>query len=237
MGRKVSQLISVLILAFYGSQVFSMHVVFDATNAEKFGSMIIQGKNQINELQGMAGKLQSMNQMLGINSPRLLNFSNQATAWSNYLYNFGSLNGDSLSLLNTLGYQRAGHHNYRDLMEMSDFIKSKLFPSTDSVLSGEQWETIKIERTKALEKASTGGFALSGKNKHEIRDIQKKVAELASDGMRAPTVMEALIINNQLLSVIAAEMVQQRELLSQQLELMSAVVAQGTSMINPSKSH
>lgn len=55
--------------------------------------------------------------------------------------------------------------------------------------------------------------------------------------MQTQTILEALIVNNQLLSVVASEMIQQRELLSQQLELMSAVVTQGTSMIHKNQAN
>lgn len=137
MGRKIFELIGSLLI-IYCSPVFALQPVFDATNAEKFVTMINQARTQVNELQGMSNKLQNTNYILGINNPRLLEFTNQANTFGNYLYNLGSLNSDPLSLLNLLGYNRLGHNNYRDLIEMSDFIKDKLYPSSNSVVSQQQ---------------------------------------------------------------------------------------------------
>jgi hypothetical protein len=231
MGRKVSRFIIFILAVFRVQNAYCVTPVFDPTNEVHLLSILTESQKQMQQLQGMSGKLQELNQILGNSNPRLLAIANGASAWGEYLNKFSSIEADPLSFVNYLGYNRTGNTDYRSLIEMGKFVSDKLFIPKSTPISYQKLDAIKEERNAALEKSSTYGFALSGRNKHELKQSQRKISELAVEGIRSPTVLEAMIVNNQLLSVIATELVQQRELLSQQLELISAVAAHGTPLV------
>lgn len=235
MGRKIYQWIMLVFLMGFYIEASAVMVVTDPDAMVRFGSMILEARNQVQQLQGASNKLTNLNQILGNDNPRLAGIMNTANQWGAYLDGMSSLEADPLSVLNQLGYSRAGHNNYCSLIEMGRFVSDKLYVprsanNEPTPISNQLFDNIKQERIVVLEKASVNGMAVSGKSKHELRQVQRKVAELGIEGTRTASVLEALITQNKLLSVIASELVQQREIQSQQLELLSAFITQGSAL-------
>jgi len=238
MGRKISQFISIILLMTSSFSAWgSGTIVFDATNAPRLASLVAETKRQLQEMRGMSEKMESLNSRLGggvinaNNSERLSRLNSSAREWGVYLDSFCSPDADQLSILGLLEYRNFGSSNTNKLMEINQFLADKLYPSSQTEVSIEKLEEIKKFRNDALEKSSLNGVALAGEKKHSLGTTQRKIAELGSNAIRSPTIHDDLVVTNQLLTVIATELTQQRELLSQQLELMSAVVAHGTPLV------
>jgi len=234
MGRKISQLIFLSCLVLCNtSAVAAGAIVFDATNAPRIASILVETKRQVTELKGMSGKMEALNSRLGgvlsTDTDRRSRLDTFAREWGTYIDGLSSPDADNLSLVKLLGYQNFGAENR--LLDLNQFLSGKLYPSTHGDVSYNQMENIKKFRTAAVERSSVNGVALAGEKKHTLRNTQRKIAELGSESARAITIHDDLVVTNKLLSMIASELTQQREILSQQLELMSAVVAQGSPIV------
>lgn len=234
MGRKIFKFVLISLLSSISSSVFAAGaIVFDATNAVRFGSMIIEARRQVQELKSVSTRMESLNSRLGglipTDEDRRSRLETSARAWGTYIDGFGSVDADSLSLANMLGFQSFGSANR--LSDLNRFLTDKLYPASDGNVSLNKMAEIKRFRNSSVERSSVNGVALAGEKKHTLRQTQRKIAEIAGEGVRATTIHDDLVVTNKLLSLIANEMTQQRELMSQQLELIAAVVAQGSPIV------
>ncbi len=201
-------------------------IVFDATNAPRFASLLTEAKKQFQQFKSMSDTLETMKGQLGGRKlDQLSQLNNSAREWGVYLDGFGSPEADNFSLVHLSGYNGASK-----LPEINQFLNTKLYPSKTGTVSYEKLEEIKKFRNDAIERAATNSLALAGEKKHSLRNTQRKIAELGAEAIRSPTIHDDLVLTNKLLSLMATEMTHHRELLAQQLELDAAVVTQGTAM-------
>ncbi len=235
MGRKVFKFVLLSTIFVVSSSAYaSGAIVFDATNAARFASIAAEARRQVQELRGVSNKMESLNTRLGglvaVDGDRRTRLDAGAREWGTYIDGFGSIDAANLSLANMLGFRNFGSENR--LLDLNRFLTDKLFPASDGNVSIAKMTEIKRFRNASVERASINGVALAGEKKHSLRGSQRKIAEIASEGVRSTTIHDDLVVTNKLLSLIANEMTQQRELMSQQLELISAVVAQGSPIVS-----
>lgn len=228
MGRAVFTIIGAAVLVLAQRPAFAAGaIVFDATNAARFGSMVAEAQKQVSELKGLSTKLESLNGRLGGVLPsasveRLSALNATAQTWGHYLHALSSPEAAAQSLTSTLGYRNAPA-----LRDLQGFVLSKFYAPAQHPVSYESIEAIQRSRLQALAHSSVMGVALSSQKKHSLTASQQKIAEISMEALRAPTLHDDLIASNKLLAMIAQELTQHRELLSQQLELMSALAANG----------
>lgn len=228
--RKILKLVFIVCLGFSPLTFAAGAIVFDATNAPKFASLLTEAKKQFQQFKTMSETLESVKgQLGGRHVEQLSQLNNSAREWGMYLDGFGSTDADNLSLLHMSGYSGASK-----LPEINQFLNTKLYPSKTTTVSYGKLEEIKKFRSDSVERAATNSLALAGEKKHSLRNTQRKIAELGAEAIRSPTLHDDLVLTNKLLSMMAIEMTHHRELLAQQLELDAALATQGTSMAHKS---
>jgi hypothetical protein len=236
MGRKI--LSKLLMLPILGLPMVShaLQPVLDATNAGHLVNILGESRRQFKELQGMSTQIENMNGRLGgvlsnTSAGRLSQLNAAARDWGQYIDALSSPGTNGLSLLSTFGFQNFGLRHGDRINAMGEFLSEKLYPAAEATVSYQKLEEIKQMRVQAVKSSTVQGVAMAGDKKHSLHVTQRKIAELGSEALRAPTIHDDLIVTNKLLTLVAQELTQQRELLAHQLELLSSVVTFSTSLI------
>ena len=230
MDRKILKFVFVASLGFSPLAFAAGALVFDATNAPRFGTLISEAKKQFQQFKKMSDTMEALKgQLGGLKPDQLSRLNGSAREWGVFLDGLGSPESDNLSLLKMSGYRGASK-----LPEINQFLNTKLYPPKTGTVSYGKLDEIKKFRSDAIEHSATNSLSLAGEKKHSLRNTQRKIAELGSEAVRSPTIHDDLVITNKLLAMMAIEMTHHREILAQQLELDAAVITQGTSMSNRS---
>ncbi len=236
MGRKIFSEFLVLCILCAPIASHALQPVLDATNAGHLVNILGETRRQFRELQGMSTQIENMNGRLGGVLPnttanRLAQLNMAARDWGHYIDALSSPGTSGLSLLSTFGFQNFGLRHGDRINAMGEFLSEKLYPASEEPVSYQKLEEIKQVRTQAVKSSTVQGVAMAGDKKHSLHATQRKIAELGSEGLRAPTLHDDLLVTNKLLTMVAQELTQQRELLAHQLELLSSVVTFSTPLI------
>jgi hypothetical protein len=236
MGRKIFS--KLLILSFVCLPMVSeaFQPVLDATNAGHLVNILGETRRQFRELQGMSTQIENMNGRLGgvlpnVGAGQLAQLNLAARDWGHYLDALSSPGTHGHSLVSNFGFQNFGLRHGDRINAMATLLSEKLYPSVQEPVSYQKLEEIKQVRALAVKSSTVQGVAMAGDKKHSLHATQRKIAELGSEALRAPTIHDDLIATNKLLTLVAQELTQQRELLAHQLELLSSVVAFSTPLI------
>jgi len=220
--------------------------VYDASACARMGQMLSTSAQQLAKLQGLSSELQSMNSVLGSHLPSSVSgalgqMENLGGQFAGLLSGISSPYADSLSTLNAFT-SRHGAPDFSRFLIAKNFIKSKLFAEEGShdgsprPLTMAQHDEIRSERTHVMKESSINSFALSSQQKNSVKKAHEQIEFLARQALQSPTIHGDLQTTNKLLAFIAAELVQQRALIAQQLELNAAVIAEQMPLIFKSTS-
>lgn len=236
MGRKIFSGLLALCILCTPMVVQALQPVLDATNAGHLVNILGETRRQYRELQGMSTQIENMNGRLGGVLPnttanRLAQLNMVARDWGHYIDALSSPGTSGLSLVSNFGFQNFGLKHGDRINAMATLLSEKLYPSVQEPVSYQKLEEIKQVRTLAVKNSTVQGVAMAGDKKHSLHATQRKIAELGSEALRAPTLHDDLMVTNKLLTMIAQELTQQRELLAHQLELLSSVVTFSTPLI------
>jgi hypothetical protein len=236
MGRKIFSGLLALCILCTPMVVQALQPVLDATNAGHLVNILGETRRQYRELQGMSTQIENMNGRLGGVLPnttanRLAQLNMAARDWGHYIDALSSPGTSGLSLVSNFGFQNFGLKHGDRINAMATLLSEKLYPSVQEPVSYQKLEDIKQVRTEAVKSSTVQGVAMAGDKKHSLHTTQRKIAELGSEALRAPTIHDDLMVTNKLLTLIAQELTQQRELLAHQLELLSSVVTFSTPLI------
>lgn len=258
MGRRISRLtfmqlkITLAVTAALLDRVAipSAHAtaVFDAASCARMGEMLSNGAQQLSKLQGLSSELQSLNAVMGTHLPAsatgaLGRMGGLSGEFAGLLNGISSPYADSLSSLNAFS-SRHGAPDFSRFIIAKDYIKSKLFAESGQPLSVAQHDEIRQERTHVIKESSINSVALASQQKNTIKKAHQQIEHLGQQALESPTIHDDLRTTNQLLAIIATELVQQRAILAQQLELNAAVIAdqmplvfKSTSLARPTSQH
>ncbi|HQW57628.1 MAG TPA: hypothetical protein PK583_01575 [Gammaproteobacteria bacterium] len=236
MGRKIFSGLLALCILCTPMVSHAFQPVLDATNAGHLVNILGETRRQYRELQGMSTQIENMNGRLGGVLPnttanRLAQLNMAARDWGHYIDALSSPGTHGLSLLSTFGFQNFGLKHGDRINAMGEFLSEKLYPASEEPVSYQKLEDIKQVRTEAVKSSTVQGVAMAGDKKYSLHATQRKIAELGSEALRAPTIHDDLMVTNKLLTLIAQELTQQRELLAHQLELLSSVVTYSTPLV------
>ena len=204
-------------------------VVHDPQSLANAVSILNEAKAQVQELknmqsnlQGVRGEMQSVKSILG--DFRQDPMSALTRDWVSYLSSLSPVQTDKLSLLNTLGFKDS-NSDYNDITKMKSFLNKAYFPSNSVNATWEERNATRKVREKATVDAVVSGIAMAAKSKHTLNASHEKIKAISYEGVNSADILSALKANNQLLSLIASEMVMDRELMSHYVEMMSAQFA------------
>jgi hypothetical protein len=236
MGRKIFSGLLALCILCTPIVVQALQPVLDATNAGHLVNILGEARRQYRELQSVSTQIENMNGRLGGVLPnttanRLAQLNMAARDWGHYIDALSSPGTHGLSLLSTFGFQNFGLKHGDRINAMGEFLSEKLYPASEEPVSYQKLEDIKQVRTEAVKSSTVQGVAMAGDKKYSLHATQRKIAELGSEALRAPTIHDDLMVTNKLLTLIAQELTQQRELLAHQLELLSSVVTYSTPLV------
>ena len=236
MGRKIFSGLLALCILCTPIVVQALQPVLDATNAGHLVNILGEARRQYRELQSVSTQIENMNGRLGGVLPnttanRLAQLNMAARDWGHYIDALSSPGTHGLSLLSTFGFQNFGLKHGDRINAMGEFLSEKLYPASEEPVSYQKLEDIKQVRTEAVKSSTVQGVAMAGDKKYSLHATQRKIAELGSEALRAPTIHDDLMVTNKLLTMIAQELTQQRELLAHQLELLSSVVTYSTPLV------
>ncbi len=237
MDTKISRFIALGLLSGVSCSSYAVgQLVFDASNGVHLVNIVSEAQKQYTELKTVTEKISGLNNRLGGLSgatPELITQINgDKKVWGELLQGWGSSQDANDSLLLSRGYALSGAGQDK-APAMRQFFSQKLYPPTTGPMTFAQVDEIKKCRQKSIETSSLTGLAVSNQQKHSLKITQRKIADLGAEAIGSANIHSDMVINNKLLSVIALELTQQRELMSQQLELMSAVVTHGSSVVPP----
>jgi hypothetical protein len=252
MGRRVSRLKLMqttalklfLILGVSSSaQGTAMH---DAISYGELMKILSNGAEQLGKLQVLSNQLGSMNNVLGSHLPSSVSsamgrIGGLGGEFGGLLSGISSPYADSLSTVNAFT-SRHGAPDFSRFLIAKNFIKSKLFAeegshdSSPHPLTMAQHDEIRSERTHVMKESSINSFALSSQQKNSVKKSHQQIEHLAGQASQSSTIHGDLQTTNKLLAFIAAELVQQRALIAQQLELNAAVIAEQMPLVFKSTS-
>jgi conjugal transfer/entry exclusion protein len=222
--------------------------VFDASNYARMGQMLTSAGEQLGKLQVLSNQLGSMNNVLGSHLPSSVSgamgrIGGLGGEFGGLLSGISSPYADSLSTVNAFT-SRHGAPDFSRFLIAKNFIKSKLFAeegegghgSRAQPLTLAQHDEIRSERTHVMKESSINSFALSSQQKNSVKKSHQQIEDLAGQASQSSTIHGDLQTTNKLLAFIAAELVQQRALIAQQLELNAAVIAEQMPLVFKSTS-
>jgi len=216
---KVFRFVSIFCLLSISSCAFAGPMfVIDNANIANTGKLLKEAEAQIAQLKSLKDELQNVQSLLGSSVPDLDSLS--AKSWLQTIQGYTSINIDSLSTLNKLGYQNLST-DYNDIQKAVGFLKNEFYPKNfESATFDERSQARKI-RVDAARISMVSGVAVAAKHKHRLTESQKEITNLSLEGKKSADVLSALRVNNQLLSVMASEIVQQREMMAHLLEMLA----------------
>ena len=197
---------------------FSLNYVVDQANIANTAKILSEAKAQLEQLKAMQYQLQDVKSLLGTHAPDLNSLS--AQQWLKTLDGYTSINIDGLSALNSLGYKQFST-NYNDIQTATEFLKNQLYPKSFESASFTERGQARRARIDSARTSTISGVALSAKHKHRLANSQKEITTLAIEGKKASDVLSAMRANNQLLSIMASEMIQQREIMAHLMEMIA----------------
>jgi conjugal transfer/entry exclusion protein len=237
-----------LLLALNVSRPAYGVAVFDASNYARMGQMLTSAGEQLGKLQVLSNQLGSMNNVLGSHLPSSVSgalgrMEGLGGEFGGLLSGISSPYADSLSTVNAFT-SRHGAPDFSRFLIAKNFIRSKLFAengegrhdSRPQPLTLAQHDEIRSERTHVMKESSINSFALSSQQKNSVKKSHQQIEELAGQACQSSTIHGDLQTTNKLLAFIAAELVQQRALIAQQLELNAAVIAEQMPLVFKSTS-
>lgn len=245
---KIAALSVIILLSLSVCLPLQSTAVYDASACARMGQMLSTGAQQLAKLQSLSSELQSMNSVLGSHLPSSVSgalgrMEGLGGEFSGLLNGISSPYAESLSSVNAFS-SRHGAPDFSRFIIAERFIRSKLFAEEGESRSDHrpdpltlaQHDEIRSERTHVMKESSINSFALSSQQKNSVKKAHEQIEQLAGQAHQSSTIHGDLQTTNKLLAFIAAELVQQRALIAQQLELNAAVIAEQMPLVFKSTS-
>lgn len=208
-------------------------LTFDPQSFARAGEMLSVTNTMVGQLTTIKNDLNALQKITGIPLIEVDAFRLKEQFIQNLLKPFKSAYIDHLSSISILKGANNDVLNFTTLEGAKAKIAEQLFPKQSlqsAALNGLKDITTSQLKTRnlhenALTTSSLNGAALSQQQKASLKSAHENLENLAGSAMEASSLHADLRATNQLLSLIASELIQQRALIAQHLELQATTSA------------
>jgi len=196
-------------------------------------------KTQIEETKRVQEELAGTKRLIGNFKEEAQNLRGELLNWRTYYDKIDTLDANEFSAMSWLGLDRT--IPARNAPEAFRLIDDKLFKTNSPEIKREDYtdtmNTLKYEREKLARKSIVTGIVVAEKSKSNLNESKKKIIMATDKSIGASDLISVMKTQNEILGVIASELVQSRELQAQMLEFMTAHSANmyGTGRNDPPK--
>lgn len=214
-------------------------MVHDPTNYARAFEILKAAKQQIEETKRVQEELLSTKNLIGNFKQEASELRNEFLNWRTYYDKIDTLDANDFSLMSWLGLDR--FHPKNNAPEAFRLVDDKLFRSHASQVDKENYNDVinrmQYEREKVARNSIVTGIVVAEKSKSNLGESKKKIVSATDKSINGSDLTTILKAQNELLGVIASELIQQRELQAQMLEFMTAHASNqyGTSKNEPPK--
>ena len=234
------KVLTVIFSLIYGSSAFAVGATMhDPLSYERAFDILKTAKENVEAAKHMHEELKRTKAILGNFKEDGLNLREELTDWRNYYDNIDTLNADNFSAFRWLGVDKlhpdAYAPNTSGLLG-KNFNSQQAFEDVKFQMFDDEKhpEELKYRRQELSQNSMATSVVISNESKKSLIDSKKKIMSLSDESISASDLLSAMKAQNKLLGVIASEMVQQRELQAQQLELIASFFAkfEGTGKLS-----
>lgn len=218
--------------------VLSTH---DPLNYARALEILKAAKTQIEETRQLKEEISGTKRIIGNFREEAQNFKSEMLNWRTYYDKIDTLDANEFSAMNWLGLNRAAPIS--NPPEAFRLVDDKLFRTNGPQIKREEYTDVmnlmKYEREKVARNSIVTGIVVAEKSKSNLSDSKKKIVMVTDKSIGASDLISVMKAQNEMLGVIASELVQSRELQAQMLEFMTAHSANmyGTGRNDPPKKH
>ncbi len=220
-----------LILLFLVTSLQAAQIVHDPTTAANVMSGVTQMGNLLSVSNQMSSRISDLNSCLGTNlaSPLMTMLSifgrcsDPYGDMKNSVLGFGKIK-PSFDFCSIISAQKA----YTDLL----FLPAA---TMGEVITFERQREIQQNRQDFIQKSATATMAMAAQQKDGIKDAQSRIHKLSQRAEASTNLREDMKTNNQLLALVASELLNLRIMLVNQAEIQASVAANQVPItFNPS---
>lgn len=214
----------ILAILLIGSEAQSAQIVHDPTTAANVMSSVNTMTNMLNVTNQVQSRLFDLNNSIGTSLGALSNPLLTA------LQLFGRC-GDPFAGLKSsfLGLSKLSpNFDFCNLIEGQKAYTNLLFIPLDIVgqeITHQRQKEILQARQQAIQQSAVNTLAMAAQQKQGINEMRQRAVALSQRAQTSPNMREDLRTNNQLLSLIANELINLRALMVHQAEIQASLAA------------
>lgn len=248
-------IVGFLLMGFY-SKVFAAgissdpqtHALLTTSNKLSIKSIgetvkaLQEAKRQTEQAIEMRKQLMGMKNTIGQFKGTATSLKSDLLKWETYYTGIDTLDVDNFSAFNWLGLDSLDSSTYAPNTSnaIGSFNSDKAFKDVKQKIFEDENhpEEMKYRRQELAHNSIATGVVISNQSKNTLTDSKEQITKVTQQAIYAQDLLEAMNAQNKLLAIIASEMVQQRELSAQQVEMLASFFArfEGTSKLTePSK--
>jgi hypothetical protein len=196
----------------------------DPLNYARAFEILKTAKSQFEEMKRVHDELASTKRLIGNFQQEVGQVKDELTNWRTYYDRIDTLDPEQFSAIKWLRLDdRLPIVN--SLQALED-VKRKLFDNKS--------EQMEFDRQQMARNAIASGIVTSGSSKKSLGESKKKIIAVTDSALETADLLSAIKNQNKLLGIIASEMVQNRTIQAQQLELLAAFFSQfeGTGQLS-----
>jgi len=199
-------------------------------------------KKHIEETKKVHNEIAQTKAILGSFNEDGQSLKNSLLNWQTYYDKIDDLDSDTFSGFKWLGVDKLHPENYASdtFGYTTSFDSKKAFDDVKyQMLDDEKHpEHMKYRRQELARNSMTASVVIANESKNSVAGTKKKLTGVMAKSVGASDLLNTMKAQNELLSIAVAELIQQREIQAQQLELITSFIVsfQGTSKLSdPSK--
>jgi len=240
---KISKVITVLMLGLSPLPGYcNLGSVHDPISYAELVKVLQETKKHIEETKRVHGELAQAKAIMGSFKEDKQSLANSLLNWETYYDKIDDLDPEHFSAFKWLGVDKLHPENYAsdtfgyassfNSKKALDDVKTQMFEDDKNPAQ------MQYRRQELARNSMATSVVVSNESKANIAGAKKKLSDATTKAVTASSSADAMKSHNELLSILVAEVIQLREIQSQELELLSSFFArfEGTSRINdPSK--
>ena len=239
MNKIYQTLIIIFLCLTTKTGVCGVGTIHDPLSYARAFEILKAAKVQIDETKRVQEELAGTKRLIGNFREEAQNLRGEMLNWRTYYDKIDTLDANEFSAMSWLGLDRAIPTS--NAPEAFRLIDDKLFKTNSPEIRREDYtdtmNTLKYEREKLARKSIVTGIVIAEKSKSNLSDSKRKIIAATDKSIGASDLISIMKTQNEILGVIASELVQSRELQAQMLEFMTAHSANsyGTGRNEPPK--
>jgi hypothetical protein len=197
-----------------------------------------EAKKHTDQLLAIKNEMGGVKDSIGYFKGDANSLKNDLLSWKTYYDKIDTLDSDNFSAFNWLGLDSLSSDRYAPNTANtinSGINSNKAFNDVKNKMFDDEKhpEEMKYRRQELAHNSMAASVVISNESKNTLSDSKQQIYKATEQSLSAKDLYDATIAQNKLLGIIASEMVQQRELQAQQLEMLAsfAVRFEGTSKL------